>query len=141
MPDKSRLLRKNGGVSRLVPFEFTDKEMQEWYPNVKGDYHGFAVVRRMQEAVAFLAAEEFGDTLNLHIWIPKENRSKENILWLKSVLWDDVVTYAESIGCPTLVATCNAELTKTKALLDTFGFSMRSVWIGVLETKEEDNGE
>lgn len=120
----------------LVPFGFTDEELSTHFPNVTGEYHGFAVLKDLSELLGYLIAEPVGNVLSLHIWIPAQKRSKEGILALKAVLWSEVKPWADSLGM-TLLATCPADLPKTKALLETFGFTLSNIWVGVLKDKEE----
>lgn len=121
-------------VSSLVPFEFREAELTEHFPNVTGDYYGFVVFD--QEPLAYLCAEPLGSALNLHIWIPKGKRSKENILRLKEILWNEVKPWGNSEGFDTFLASCPDDNFKTKALLETFGFNLTRIWVGVLGEEE-----
>jgi hypothetical protein len=137
MTDKKELPKSStvkNNECRLVPHRFTDDEMQRKFPMATFEYEGLAVHRGDEyDPVAYLCMElPPGPACTLHLWIPKENRSKENIEWLVEAFYSDLHPWVKSKGKDFIVVNCPYDLVKTKELFRTFGFDPVPIWLGVM---------
>lgn len=118
----------------LVQRIFSQEEMQREFPMATFDYKGLAAFRGDEDApVAYLCMElPPGPACTLHLWIPEENRTRENIGWLAEAFYTDLHPWVKAHGKEFIVVNCHYDLVKTKELFKTFGFDPVPIWLGVM---------
>lgn len=123
----------------LHPHVFTEQEMKQEFPLAAFDYKGLALYRG-NELVAYLCMElPPGPAVTLHLWIPRNNRSKENIGWLVKKFYSDVHPWVKEQDKDFIVVNCPYEFTKTKELFSTFGFDPKPIWLGVMQVQTKES--
>jgi len=107
---------------------------QEFFPTLThGMYQALLVLGPTGSIAAYLAMEvPEGPSVGLHLYIPKDLRTKENIMYLTTVFFKDVHPWIKSKGKDYVIVTCDYKDDKTKELFKTFGFDPSAVWMGFM---------
>lgn len=70
----------------------------------------------------------------IHLWIPIRYRSRENIREAAGIFKKVGVPLLEDLGVNVITTNCSVDDLKTKALMQTFGFSCEDITVGVYNT-------
>lgn len=134
MSDKKR--KSNGRELRINP-DATDEFKDYAFPTrVKG----FEVILEYiidGEIIGYVCSDMFDGVAIQHVYIPKENRTRDNILAMKEMFFDLEHPWLRERGVKLIVTACAVADTKTTGLLETLGFALEETVLGVMPVQEE----
>jgi len=133
MKDKKTMPEKPSDVLRGTTID--PQESRALFPTLEPDtFEVLYVVDPYDTLRAILAMElPVGPSCALHVFIPHELKTKENIQYLTRVFFKDVKPWIKAQGKKYVIFTCPHNDLKTMKLAKTFGFDPKDLWMGIQE--------